>query len=228
MCGLLFWAVLISIKSSRPIKIAIITHKWNSFACFCIVWSKWYWVYSSATNAIYSTWHRYWISTEKMPGVYDTATRLQLMIRAFQTAYKSQSPPIICKAPTANRQRRWATSRRLTATRGGGVANEWRWLHVLQVYMTLSTNDHKGIYPWQSQGFSWMTQHWKDDVTWYNVANEWSLGNRIQWKYVYPLRAKFFRGNTNIYLHFMTLLHIDVKHVLKILPRVRPGPTYST
>ena len=43
-----------------------------------------------------------------------------------------------------------------------------------------------------------------------------------------PLRAKFFRGNINIYLHFMSLLHIDMAQVLKILPQVRPGPTYST
>ena len=41
---------------------------------------------------------------------------------------------------------------------------------------------------------------------------------------VNPLRAKFFRGNINIYLHFMSLLHIDVTHVLEILPQVRPGP----
>ena len=43
-----------------------------------------------------------------------------------------------------------------------------------------------------------------------------------------PLRAKFFRENINIYLHFMSLLHIDKTQVLKILPQVRPGPTYST
>ena len=43
-----------------------------------------------------------------------------------------------------------------------------------------------------------------------------------------PLRAKFFRENINIYLHFMSLLHIDMTHVLKILPQVRPGLTYST
>ena len=42
-----------------------------------------------------------------------------------------------------------------------------------------------------------------------------------------PLRAKFSRGNINIYLHFMSLLHNDMTHVLKILPQVRPGPTYS-
>ena len=43
-----------------------------------------------------------------------------------------------------------------------------------------------------------------------------------------PLRAKFFRGNVNIYFHLMPLLHIDLTQVLKILPQVRPGPTYST
>ena len=46
--------------------------------------------------------------------------------------------------------------------------------------------------------------------------------------YVNPLRAKFFRGNINIYLHFMSLLHIDMAQVLKILSWVRPGLTYST
>ena len=33
-----------------------------------------------------------------------------------------------------------------------------------------------------------------------------------------PLRAKFFRGNTNIYLQFVSLLHIDITRVLKIVP----------
>ena len=42
-----------------------------------------------------------------------------------------------------------------------------------------------------------------------------------------PLRAKFFRRNINIYfiyIYFMSLLHIDMTQVLKILPQVRPGP----
>ena len=43
-----------------------------------------------------------------------------------------------------------------------------------------------------------------------------------------PLRAKFFRGNINIYLHFISLLHIDMTQVLKMLPQVRPGLTYPT
>ena len=42
-----------------------------------------------------------------------------------------------------------------------------------------------------------------------------------------PLRAEIFRGNINIYLHFMSLIHIDMPQVLTILPQVRQGPTYS-
>ena len=50
----------------------------------------------------------------------------------------------------------------------------------------------------------------------------------LNWQdFVNPLGAKFFRGHINIYLHFMSLLHSDMTHVLNILPRVRPGPTYS-
>ena len=33
-----------------------------------------------------------------------------------------------------------------------------------------------------------------------------------------PLRAIFFRENINIYLHFMSFLHIDKTQVLKIIP----------
>ena len=33
--------------------------------------------------------------------------------------------------------------------------------------------------------------------------------------------------NINIYLHFMSLLHIDMTQVLKILPRVIGGQIYS-
>ena len=41
-----------------------------------------------------------------------------------------------------------------------------------------------------------------------------------------PLRAKFFKGNINIHLHFVSFLHIDMTQVLKILPQVKEGPTY--
>ena len=41
---------------------------------------------------------------------------------------------------------------------------------------------------------------------------------------VNPLHAKFIRVSINIYLHFMSFLHIDLTQVLKILPQVREGP----
>ena len=43
-----------------------------------------------------------------------------------------------------------------------------------------------------------------------------------------PLHAKFFRGNLNIYLHFVSFLHIDTMQVVEILPQIRQEPTYST
>ena len=40
------------------------------------------------------------------------------------------------------------------------------------------------------------------------------------------LRAKFFRGNESIYLHFMSFLHIDMAQVVEIVPPVRQELTY--
>ena len=50
----------------------------------------------------------------------------------------------------------------------------------------------------------------------------------IRWDYILALHAKFFRGNKNIYLHFMSFLHIDMTQVVEILPQVRQELTYST
>ena len=43
-----------------------------------------------------------------------------------------------------------------------------------------------------------------------------------------PLRAKFFRGNINMYSHFMSFLHIVMTQVVEIFPQVRQGPAHST
>ena len=43
-----------------------------------------------------------------------------------------------------------------------------------------------------------------------------------------PVGAKFFRGNINIYSHFVSFLHIDTAQVVEILPQIRQEPTYST
>ena len=45
---------------------------------------------------------------------------------------------------------------------------------------------------------------------------------------VNPLRAKFFRENINIYLHFVSYLHIDTTQVVEILPQIRQEPAYAT
>ena len=50
-------------------------------------------------------------------------------------------------------------------------------------------------------------------------------------RYVYhinPLRSKFFTGHINIYLHFVSFLHIDTTQVVEILPQIRQEPTFST
>ena len=43
-----------------------------------------------------------------------------------------------------------------------------------------------------------------------------------------PLRAKFFSENIYIYLHVVSYLHIDMTHVVEILPQIRQEPTCST
>ena len=48
------------------------------------------------------------------------------------------------------------------------------------------------------------------------------------WGSINSLRAKFFRGNMSIYLHFMSFLHTNKTQVVEIPPRVRQGPAYST
>ena len=44
----------------------------------------------------------------------------------------------------------------------------------------------------------------------------------------YPLRAKIFRGNINIYLHFVSFRHIDVTQVVEIIPQIKQDPISST
>ena len=46
--------------------------------------------------------------------------------------------------------------------------------------------------------------------------------------FINPLRAKFFSGNINIYLLFVSFLHIDTTQVVEIFPQIRQEPTYST
>ena len=70
---------------------------------------------------------------------------------------------------------------------------------------------------------------WVASTYWHELCQGRHLHlKRTAIKAINPLHAKFFRGNISIYSHFMSLLHIDMTQVLKILPQVRPGPIYST
>ena len=71
----------------------------------------------------------------------------------------------------------------------------------------------------------------------YNIHSTWfsrnipasTTGALIMNKfYVNPLRAKFFRGNINIYLYFVSFPHIDTTRVFEIFPHIRQELTYST
>ena len=44
---------------------------------------------------------------------------------------------------------------------------------------------------------------------------------------VNPLRAKFFRGNTSMYVHFILFLHINMTQATEIPPCVKQGSTLS-
>ena len=42
------------------------------------------------------------------------------------------------------------------------------------------------------------------------------------------LHAEFLTENINIYIHFVSYLHIDTTQVVEILPQIRQEPAYST
>ena len=73
-------------------------------------------------------------------------------------------------------------------------------------------------------------------IYWVSLINPWRavrLGKMLAiLNYIIvvnPLRAKFFRGNIKIHLHFVSFLHIDTTQVVvEILPQLRQEPTYST
>ena len=76
---------------------------------------------------------------------------------------------------------------------------------------------------------SWNQILEKESSCWWFETPWLSCAVIVMWiRHVNHLRAKFFRGNKNMHLHFMSFLHIDLTQVLKILPQVREGPTYST
>ena len=129
------------------------------------------------------------------------------------------------------------------------VRQEVRILWCLNLCRIDSSSKHRNIVP-----FSTIFLHWDGTSSW--NPSSWKTMTSLNYRvnilavvvllclgiipnciylilpgpltWINPLRAKFFRGNINIYLHFMSLLPIDMAHVFKFHPQVRPGPTYST
>ena len=70
---------------------------------------------------------------------------------------------------------------------------------------------------------------WEFLKSWRHLYTEASLRDIFAHiVYVNPLRSNFFRGNINIYLNFVSFLHIDTTQVVEILPQIRQEPTYFT
>ena len=64
----------------------------------------------------------------------------------------------------------------------------------------------------------------------HGIKKRWQVNNKIVafFTRIKPLHAKFFKGNKNMYLHFMSFLHIDTTQVVEIIPREWQELTYST
>ena len=85
------------------------------------------------------------------------------------------------------------------------------------IWMSLDFTDDQStlvqVMAWCRQATGhYLSQCWHRSLSPYGVT-------RPQW--VNLLHAKFFRGNINIYIHFMSLLHIDMTQLVKILALVR-------
>ena len=65
---------------------------------------------------------------------------------------------------------------------------------------------------------------WRPTWLAYNCATKPTIWPREK----NPLRAIFFRENSNIYLHFMSFLHIDITQAVEILPQARQELNYFT
>ena len=74
-------------------------------------------------------------------------------------------------------------------------------------------------YKWERDIYLVCNCIWHHSTTW--------KGHRFFRSILNPLRAKFFRGNKNIYLHFMSFPHIGLTHVVEISSwKTRHCPVY--
>ena len=85
-----------------------------------------------------------------------------------------------------------------------------------------------GFFSWCIVGFvRWVYAHWCMMKQPLIGTDPCPPRGKISNTWTNALRAELFKGNKNIYLHFMSFLQIDLTQVLKILPQVGAGSTYS-
>ena len=120
-----------------------------------------------------------------------------------------------CLRPKASKLK-WQWLNHLTQSLQFTRANWDKWLVVL-VSVSLYLNYWAGLFTNSTS------------IVWYHNNHLWTWSHiTYPSNFLNPLRAKFFRVNINIFLHFMSFLHTNKTHVVEIPPRVRQGPAYST
>ena len=84
-----------------------------------------------------------------------------------------------------------------------------------------------GLFNWPL--LNWiLTRWWLDNINEILQITLWNVLLTLRMHLIFnPLHVKFFRGNKNIYLRFMSFLHIDMTQVVEILPQVRQELAYS-
>ena len=75
-----------------------------------------------------------------------------------------------------------------------------------------------GVYWWLVLLAIYVKCDWRTEETFIKWKVGRQCGRKGNRENFNSLRANCFRGNINIYLHFVSLLHIDMTQVLKILP----------
>ena len=114
---------------------------------------------------------------------------------------------------------------------------EWvvvTWVDMREYQVSSSCNGHQMACPIRWKNL-WLIKKMHTKFTLYiskHIFLQRTLSNSHCWKawlsHINPLRAKFFRGNINIYLHFMSFLHTNKTQVVEVPPWVRQWPAYST
>ena len=88
----------------------------------------------------------------------------------------------------------------------------------------------------RKRGCCWSRANWSRNRRWHSTRCSGTTTAHHCLATYQPFRKltltlymlNFSEGTWNVYLHFMSFLHIDLTQVVEILPQIRQGPTHST